>query len=76
MPRRKHHTAPTKPRQRSCPEYSDGPANRFHRWPSPESLHPDADTVFNAICGNLSSRCIVDAYAFRFPVTIVQEVLA
>jgi len=52
------------------------PATRsFTSQPSPESLHPGPDTVLSAVSGNPSARAILDSYAFRFPVTIV-EVLA
>lgn len=77
MSRRKRSAAATqpKPSQRSWRDYSDSLHRGFSRLPSPQSLHPDADTVFAAVSGDRHSRAIVDAYAFRFPVTVVAEVI-
>jgi hypothetical protein len=52
-------------------DISDSHHRTFPSQPSPESLHPGPDTTLRAICGSPESRAVVDAYAFRFPVTIV-----
>jgi hypothetical protein len=48
----------------------------YTQRPNPESLHPDADTVLDAVGGNRIARAIVDAYAFRHPVTVVTDLEA
>jgi hypothetical protein len=55
--------------------YDDSRHRSFPSWPSPQSLHPNADTVISAVSGDRNARAIADAYAFRFPVTVA-EVLA
>lgn len=76
MSRRKRTTAPQpKSSQRTWRDYSDAMHRGFSKLPSPQSLHPDADTVFAAVSGDRHSRAIVDSYAFRFPVTVVSEVI-
>jgi hypothetical protein len=39
---------------------------------SAESLCPTTSTVLRAISGDPTARLVIDAYAFRFPVTIVE----
>ncbi|MCU1247070.1 MAG: hypothetical protein JWQ49_99 [Edaphobacter sp.] len=77
MSRPKKTTA--KPKVRSWRDYPDSShTNRLTRWPSPESLSPDASTTFDAVSGNISARAIVDSYACRLPVITMTlaEVLA
>jgi hypothetical protein len=57
------------PPKRSWRDLDDRHHRSFPTQPSPESLHPDATTVLNAVCGNAEARAIADSYAFRFPVT-------
>jgi len=52
--------------------WTDAFDRSFPSWPSPESLHPGPQTVLGAVCGSPEQRAIVDAYAFRFPCTIVE----
>jgi hypothetical protein len=56
-------------------DYSDANHRSFTTRPNPESLHPSASTATRAITGDEEAQAIIDAYAFRFPVTLV-EVLA
>jgi hypothetical protein len=64
--------------KRSWRDLDDRHHRSFPTQPNPESLHPDADTVFHAVCGSPEARAITDSYAFRFPVTTLtlSEVLA
>jgi hypothetical protein len=62
-------------RKLSWRDYNDASHRSFPNQPSPESLHPGPQTVLSAICGSPEARAIMNIYAFRFPVTIV-EVLA
>jgi hypothetical protein len=62
--------------KRTWRDIPDGLHRGFSGWPSPPSLHPDDSTIFDAVAGNIAARAVVDAWAFRFPVRIVSEVLA
>jgi hypothetical protein len=55
-------------------DYADAVHRSFPSMPSPESLHPGPSTVERAVSGDDEARSIIDAYAFRFKVTI-REVL-
>jgi hypothetical protein len=57
------------PPKRSWRDLDDRHIRSFPTQPNPESLHPDAGTVFHAICGNPEARAITDSYAFRLRVT-------
>jgi hypothetical protein len=70
MPKKKLNTRP-KLTWRDWPESA---IRSFPSMPNAASLHPDASTVFAAVCGNPESRAIADSYAFRFPVTIVEVI--
>jgi hypothetical protein len=60
------------PRKPTWRDYEDALHRTFPARPNPESLHPGASTVERAITGNLEARAIMDSYAFRFPVTVVE----
>jgi hypothetical protein len=65
--------AKTKTRKLSWRDYSDDAFRTFPAPPNPESLHPGPATVDRAVAGKEESRAIIDSYAFRFPVTIVED---
>lgn len=45
-------------------------APRWSSLPSPASLHPDAALMDRVVKDDPVARAIVDAWAFRFPVTV------
>ena len=59
-------------RTRSWRDTPGATHRKFNTSPSPESLHPGPETIIQAIIGNRNAREISNAYAFRFPVTIVE----
>jgi hypothetical protein len=61
---------------RTWRDINDSVHRAFSQRPNPESLHPDADTVFASVSGSRTARAIVDAYAFRHPVTVVTDLEA
>lgn len=67
--------AKTTPRKRNWRSNDDSALRSFIVRPNAESLHPSAETVLAAVCGNPMSRSIIDSYAFRFPVRVMTEVL-
>jgi hypothetical protein len=67
-------TAP-KPKKKTWRDIPDSGHRRFAGWPSPPSLRPDADTIEDAAQGNLAARAVVAAWAFNFPIRIVEVLL-
>lgn len=66
-----------KPTPRSWRDVSDSQHRSFTTRPNPESLHPGVATVERAaMTSNPEARAIIDSYAFRFPVTIVEVINA
>ena len=64
--------------KRSWRDLDDRHHRSFPAQPNPESLHPDAETLFRSVCGNAEARAITDSYACRLPVIAMTlpEVLA
>lgn len=78
MSRAKRTTGPATAKRPTKPNWRNNDDARYHgypSWPSPESLHPGPRVTLAFVAGDEESQAIVDAYAFRFPVTVVSEVL-
>jgi hypothetical protein len=68
---------PVTPSKDAWREISDHKHRSFATRPNPESLHPGPATVERAaMTSNPEARAIIDSYAFRFPVTIVEALNA
>ncbi len=59
-------------RKLSWRDFADSAHRSFPAQPNPESLHPGPSTVERAVSADDEARAIIDSYAFRFPVTIVE----
>jgi len=51
---------------------NDGWIRSFSLRTDPESLCPTTSTIHRAISGDLTARIVIDSYAFRFPVTVIE----
>ena len=68
MPKKKTSTT----RKITWRDYSDASHRTFTSRPGPESLCPTTSTIHRAISGDPTARIVIDSYAFRFPVRIVE----
>jgi hypothetical protein len=53
-------------------DWPESAVRSFPAQPNPLSLNPGPEVVIAAVSGDPTARLVIDAYAFRFPVTIAE----